>query len=155
MNLVVKVGTVKLPGSGPRRVLVRLGQLVPEGALPPADVERLISAGILGPAEAPPPPGVEPLPGPVGRWRHDPASLAGRSRDELLVMALDGDPEMDVSGLSEAALVQLLTGDYEPALAPPSARSRDRNRLSKGALRAARRGAARVASSKDLQAPEG
>jgi hypothetical protein len=143
MILHVKVarGALKLPGQS--RKFVRKGERVPAGAIPAAEVEALLAAGVLVVDEET---GAEVLGEPArsaGRWRHDPAHLAGRSAEELRVMILDEDPTFDLDGLGVPDMVLILTADYEPILAVPKSESRDRHRPSDSALRVARARATR------------
>jgi hypothetical protein len=137
--LIVAKGTLKLPGQA---VYLRRGDAVPVGAIAPAEACALLAAGILAEAE---PSGAAELGAPLepaGRWTHDPAALAGRDADQLRAMILDGDPSIDADDLSEAAMVQLLTSDFQPSRAPRSPTSVDRHRPAPATLAAARRSAA-------------
>ena len=143
MKLIVKRGSLKLPGKrGSHPTLLRFGQALPEGALSQADIDSLVKQGVLGPeSEAVAAPAG--LPPTRGKWQHDPASLAGKTADQLRAMVLDTDPSVHVDDLSEASMVQLLTSDYEPVFNAPKVQSSDRHRPPQDALNAARRGAAR------------
>ena len=144
MRLIVKQGSLQLPRSGRHRApMLRKGDIVPPGALPREEIDRLIKAGILGvDADAVPAPAAG-LPPTRGKWQHDPAALAGKSLDQLRAMVLDADASVDVDDLSEASLVQLLTSDYNPVFAAPQRKANDRHRPTPDALKVARRGAER------------
>lgn len=141
MDLVVQKGSLQLPRDTTVRARrIGIGQVVPPQSLPPEEVERLLKAGVLAirmedVSHAPP-----TLPPTKGRWCRDPASLAGLSASELLTAVLEIDPEFSGGGeLGEAALVQLLTADFDPLFSlPPAAESSDRIRPSEPSLRRAR-----------------
>lgn len=139
---VVKGRSVNTPGhAGVRGFrLIGPGETLPS-CFGPGDVEFLLAAGAIVAVEAPPEPEAG-LPGRVGRWRHDPAALAGRTPEQLRAMILDADPSVDVDDLSEASMVQLLTSEFEPSVAPRASASSDRHRPADQALREARRRAA-------------
>ena len=141
MVLVVLKGSVKLPRvkRGEAGLHIGKGKPLPEGYLSEAEEARLVKAGILGP-DAPASVQGSPLPPTRGRWCRDPASLAGLSIGELLTAVTEIDPEFSgAEELGEAALVQLLTADFDPAFRLPSpAGSTDRNRTPEAALTRAR-----------------
>jgi hypothetical protein len=127
--LIVKNGTLQIPRATrtSRPTHIRRGEPLPEGALPPAEVQRLFSQGFLVesvPAQ-PEPAGLPPV---LGKWCRDPASLAGRTLEQLRLMAAEIDPDCGCEILNEPALVQLLTADWDPAFALPHAASSDRSR---------------------------
>jgi hypothetical protein len=80
------------------------------------------------------------LPPTKGKWCRDPASLAGLTVRELLAAVAEIDPEFSgAEELGEAALVQLLTADFDPAFRLPApAASADKVRPAAPALERAR-----------------
>lgn len=49
-------------------------------------------------------------------WDTDPASLKGKSLDDLLVMILDRDPNLDISTIDSVELaIEFLSQDFRPA----------------------------------------
>jgi hypothetical protein len=144
VELVVLKGSVKLPRMmrGELGQQIVKGQTLPSGYLSPEEVERLLKAGILG-AVVEPVSAAAKLPPTRGKWCRDPADLAGMSTLELLTAVAEIDPNCPVlhggEELGEAALVQLLTADFEPVFrAPEPSTSVDRNRPPEGTLARAR-----------------
>ena len=141
MDLIVLKGSVRLPRRPGVRSGVQIGkgQTLPAGHLSPEEVLRLQQAGIIGP-KVEPAAKVEGLPPTRGRWCRDPADLAGLSVLELLYAVLEIDPEFSGGEeLGEAALVQLLTADFDPAFRRPSpAPAIDRSRPAEPTLARAR-----------------
>ena len=141
MDLIVLNGSLKLPRVKPSQVgtMVRRGEVVPPYSLPAEEIERLLKLGIVGPKAVPV---VEKtgLPPTRGKWCRDPASLAGLSVVQLLSIVTEIDP--DFTGgeeLGEAALVQLLTADFDQAFRlPEPPASTDKVRPSAPALQRAR-----------------
>jgi hypothetical protein len=118
--MLVATRTFKLssrrPLGGPLR-LVRRGEALPANVTK-QDVEALVAAGLL--AERAPPPVEVPAQRlrTTSRWCLDPAELAGKSRDALVLIACGLDDHIepqDLAGRSMAELVQLLTVDFDPA----------------------------------------
>lgn len=139
--LIVKSGSLQLPRAArnSRPAYVRAGQPLPEGALPLGEVKRLLAQGILvesAPAAPAAPGGLPPT---LGKWSRDPESLAGKSLEQLRVMAAEIDPDCGAEVLNEPALVQLLTADWDPVFALPEARSADRSRPSPARVARAKR----------------
>lgn len=128
MELIVKRGSVKVPNrKGLHPELLRQGQVVPEGMFPMADVQRLIEQGVFGEASAPAAPSAPAKS--LGKWRKDPATLAGKSLDELRIMVLEVDERYDLTeDLDEAALVRLLSKDWDPRVRQDTAVAKDRTR---------------------------
>ncbi len=135
-NLIVKRGTLMLPRvkRGLPSVALRPGDALPAGALADAEVARLVTQGILGPraaraAELP----AEHLPPTRGRWVHDPATLIGKTVEELMVLVVQTDPDHPVLAqgidVDEGALIRALTADYDPLFAAGAPRADDSTRI--------------------------
>lgn len=141
MDLIVLKGSVRLPRAKPgqRSIAVSKGGTIPPRSLSSEDVERLLKAGIVGPRAEP---AVEKagLPPTKGKWCRDPADLAGLSVRELLAAVLEIDPEFHGGEeFGEAALVQLLTADFDQVFRQPGPpASSDRVRPAAPALARAR-----------------
>lgn len=124
-----------------RKLLILPGARVQSGEFPPEEEAFLINAGALVPAEEEQP---ARLPARVGRFRHDPAALAGKTIEQLRVIAMETDPRLDDAELlvmDVPSLVRLLTADFVPGQARQDGVT-DRSRPSDEKLAAAKKRAA-------------
>lgn len=65
-----------------------------------------------------------------GKWMVDPASLYGKTMEDLLLLVIDIDPEYDTDNLNdESDVVRLLTKDWDPVFAESVACAADRNSI--------------------------
>lgn len=104
------------------------GDRFSKDTLPAAQLKAMIEDGRVGEVveEAPEEESQEPC-ATKGKWCHEPASLAGKSLEELLVMVIATDPDQATDELdSEAAAIALLTSQYDERFQEPLASSEDR-----------------------------
>jgi hypothetical protein len=104
------------------------GEIVPEGMLSPDQIAGLLEQGVIEPitteretkmAES----------ARRGKWSIDPAALAGKTLEDLIVMVVEIDPDYAIEGISSVSeAVTQLTADWHPAFREELARSSDKSR---------------------------
>lgn len=129
-------GSIKLPfpktaskTAAPRAQFIKQGDIIPEGVLSAEEIDSLLRDKRI-----------QPLKGSVakkaskartqrrGPWSADPATLEGKSLEDLLVLVLGIDEDFNVEKLTtvEKAVAQL-TKDWDPAFADDVAKAYDRS----------------------------
>lgn len=131
--MIVLQGSVKLPstGRGQAPVMVRRGERFPEGVLADKEIERLVAAGILGEAPRLEDRTSDGLPPTRGKWSLNPDTLIGLSAEQLRAKVTEIDAKLAADlpdEIDEAALVNILTADYDPIFDLPVPAVSDRTR---------------------------
>ena len=130
-------GAIRLPrgteGTGfmmSRKDMVMQGELLPPGIFPESDIESWLSEGRIERAGV----SIEQAEQAAeiraqNPFRVDPATLVGKTMEDLVIMVLEIDDEYDVDQLAdEQAAVQLLTSGWEPSMRQTVAPVNDRSR---------------------------
>jgi len=105
------------------------GSAIPEGMLSQPEIEGLLKDGRIEPLTQLEAQQAAGLPKRRGPWSVDPANLAGKSLEELVLMVLDIDEGYDVAQLENAGdAVRQLTADWDPAFRDELSRSTDKSR---------------------------
>lgn len=128
-------GSIRLPRTGDRKFVTRSnfitqGELLPDGIFPESDIASWLAEGRIAPATVT----AEVLAAArernlrKGKWVVDPASLAGKTLEDLLVMVLDIDEDFNVDLLkTEEDAVRQLTSEWDPVFAEQVSTSFDQS----------------------------
>lgn len=108
--------------------LIMQGEVVPSGVFSEEDIARWLKDGRIKQAAEAAPALERASNRHQGKWCVDPATLAGKNMEDLLLMVLEIDPEYDTEPLAdEASVVRLLTRDWDPLFVPGVASAKDRS----------------------------
>lgn len=113
-----------------RKDMIMQGELIPPGIYTDADLQSWLDEGRIEPAGV----SVETAQEAAeirasNPYRVDPATLVGKTMEDLTIMVLEIDDEFDVDSLEdEQAAVRLLTSGWEPSMRQTIAPVNDRSR---------------------------